>query len=422
MENSYSDRFKKRQKIKNSYSIYEKANDDLVNKFLNSSSDTKQLDEMFDRVEKFYDTSVSDDEAKEFLDKFKKDFSQDKFDKLIVDCKNEVIKSIVTPFGLGKIVAAYDKTGGNVDTINNVREGIYSSNIEKFKYENIDKYDTALYHSDKSYTKINERYSNQKKIEGVKDYLTGETLNNNSKMNLDHIVSANEIHNDRGRVLAEINGIELANKNSNLSPTNKTINQIKNIDSMNDYIKKKNERLKNIEELEARESLTPQEENELRKSRELQKVDDEKALKADERARKEINSKINKAYYTSEKFAKNIAITGLNEGTKMGLQQALGVVIVEFFTAVFDEIMDIYKNGYSANFEDDSFLNVLKERLKRIGIKIKDKWKDVVVAFKGGFISGFISNLVTTFINVFVTTGKRLVRIIREGFFLFIEQ
>lgn len=109
-----------------------------------------------------------------------------------------------------------------------------------------------------------------------------------------------------------------------------------------------------------------------------------------------------------EKQSKEVAITGLNEGAKMGLQQALGLVIVEFFTAVFDEVIDIYKNGYSANFDDDSFLNVLKERLKRIGIRIKDKWKDVAIAFRDGFISGFISNLVTTFINVFVTTEKEL--------------
>ena len=49
--------------------------------------------------------------------------------------------------------------------------------------------------------------------------------------------------------------------------------------------------------------------------------------------------------------------------------------------------------------------------------KIKDKWKDVAIAFKDGFISGFISNLVTTVINMFVTTATRVVRIIREGIF-----
>jgi len=62
----------------------------------------------------------------------------------------------------------------------------------------------------------------------------------------------------------------------------------------------------------------------------------------------------------------------------MGMQQALGLVITEFFAAIFDEIMDIYKEGYFNNFDNDRFL-------------------------------------ATVIINAFETTGKRVVRIIREG-------
>ena len=80
-------------------------------------------------------------------------------------------------------------------------------------------------------------------------------------------------------------------------------------------------------------------------------------------------------------------------------------------------ILDIYKNGFSNGFEDDRFFIVLKDRLKNIALKIQAKWKNVAIAFKDGFLSGFISNLVTTAINMFVTTGKRVVRIIREGIF-----
>lgn len=84
---------------------------------------------------------------------------------------------------------------------------------------------------------------------------------------------------------------------------------------------------------------------------------------------------------------------------------------------MFDEILDIYKNGFSNGFENDRFFSVLKERLKNIALRIQEKWKDVAIAFKDGFLSGFISNLVTTAINMFVTTGKRVVRIIREGIY-----
>lgn len=52
---------------------------------------------------------VSNNEAKQFLEQFKEDFNQERFDKLVIDCKKEVINAIVTPFGLGKIVVAMIK-------------------------------------------------------------------------------------------------------------------------------------------------------------------------------------------------------------------------------------------------------------------------------------------------------------------------
>jgi hypothetical protein len=101
----------------------------------------------------------------------------------------------------------------------------------------------------------------------------------------------------------------------------------------------------------------------------------------------------------------------------MGAQQALGLLLCEFFQAFFDEIKDIYKNGFENGFEQQRFFEILKNRLTRISQRIIEKWKDACKAFRDGFISGFLSNLVTVVINMFVRTGKRVVRIIREGFF-----
>lgn len=50
-----------------------------------------------------------------------------RFEQMIQECKQSIIQSIVVPFGLGKILAAYDKVGGNVDTIHNARKGIYAT-------------------------------------------------------------------------------------------------------------------------------------------------------------------------------------------------------------------------------------------------------------------------------------------------------
>ena len=59
----------------------------------------------------------------------------------------------------------------------------------------------------------------------------------------------------------------------------------------------------------------------------------------------------------------------------------------------------------------------IKIRLKRIGNNISAKWKDFFEGGIVGLVSGFISNILTILINVIVTTGKRTVRMIREGMF-----
>ena len=417
----FKNRRKKLDKIRNTIVVNDDIDEDLVQSFLISKVDKKRVENTFERMDNHYtieyNFDVSKEEAREFLEQFQNDFNQAKFDKLINDCKKEVINSIVIPFGLGKVVASYDKVGGNVDTVHNVRDGIYATKEEQDKYNNRANYNSDEYHKNKKYQDINRKNSQLKDSGELKDYMSDKTIKANDNYDLDHIISAKEINDDKGRVLADINGVDLANNDSNLKATNSTFNRSKKADKMEDFLKRKDENIKEIEILKSKDNLSIQEEKKLTKLEKLQDIDNEKSLEIDRKAREEYDKKINKEYYTSSKFVKNSISTGINEGAKMGTQQALGLVMTEFFTALFDEILDIYKNGYSNGFDDDRFLNILKERLKRIAIRITDKWKDVVVAFKDGFISGFISNLVTTVINAFATTGKRVGRIIREGIF-----
>lgn len=176
-----------------------------------------------------------------------------------------------------------------------------------------------------------------------------------------------------------------------------------------------------IKKLEAKGELTPDQATQLRKLREKQEsydaIDADKALEADRKARKAQDRRINKEYYTSKKFVMSTVTTGVSEGGRTAFKQAIGIVLCEFFKATFDEIQDIYVNGFSTGFEDSHFFPVLKEQLSRIAVRIAAKWKDACEAFRDGFISGFLSNLVTVMINMFVRTGKRIVHIIREGFF-----
>lgn len=419
------DRFKKRkmmlEKSKKTILVKESVDSELIQEFLTTEVDTQSVEKNLNCTEEHYDFkydfSVSKEEAEDFLEHFKKDFNQEKFDKLVNDCKKEVIKSIATPFGVGKVFAAYDKVGGNVNTVHNAREGIYATEEVARQYEQKNEYDTYKYHSHEKYIEINRKNSKLKGDGKLYDYMTGDKIDSHERSDLDHVVSAKEIDDDAGRVLAGLDGANLANVDTNLKATHQTLNRSKKADTMNEFLVRKNKNLKEMEVLSTKGELSQQEQNRLRKLEELNKIDDKKAMQADKEARKQYNQKVNTAYHTSKEFAKNTARAGAQEGTKMGMQQALGLVLTEFFTAVFDEILDIYKKGFSHGFDNDKFFNVLKERLKRIALKIKEKWKDIAMAFKDGFISGFISNLVTTVINAFVTTGKRVVRVIREGIY-----
>ena len=362
---------------------------------------------------------ASEAEIQALLAEIRNQFDQNKMDNLIQSCKDSVINAIVTPFGLGKIVAQWDKEGGNVCTINNVRQGVYASDAEKKKYEERGEYNPDEYHRHEKYIEKNAKISELKKKGELIDVYTGQKVDPKAKTDLDHVKSAKEVHDDEGRILAELDGAELANADSNLQATSAANNRAKKtmtVDEYYQYLQKTAEsRRAKIQELKSKKVLTAEEQKQLKSLEEKEAFDYEKAKAADEKARAEYEKKVNTAYYTSKKFVLNVAGTGAVEGVKLGFQQAIGLVFCEFFYGVFDEVKDLFKNGFSDDFM--SFCRDMKKRLQRIAQRIQDKWKDILSAFGQGFFSGFLSNLVTVIINIFVKTGRNIVRMIREGFF-----
>lgn len=411
------DRFKKRKKIIGSISVYESVDKELVNEFLNSEVDKSKVEASFKIVDEHYDFkydfTVSKDEAKEFLEQFKKDFNQKRFDKLIIDCRKEVINSIVTPFGLGKIIAAYDKAGGNVTTVHNAnnkdfidfdsekyKKGVYAKQEDEYNrndYTNTKNSNGQQFAGNgKNSVGSNFTKSKMDNDNNVIDAYTGKTQRADTT-SPDHIESLSQYHKDGGFMQSNKQKADFGTDENNLALTDRSINQ-----SMRDFSKE------NWKDKESEKGL---------KNKDKFGIDEEKLNNELKKAKEVKENHLPTNLEKGEYYLKNSASTGLNEGSKMGMQQAIGLVMTEFFTALFDEILDIYKNGFSNGFEDDRFFIVLKDRLKNIALKIQAKWKDVAIAFKDGFLSGFISNLVTTAINMFVTTGKRVVRIIREGIF-----
>jgi len=417
------DRFKKRKEIiKSNQSlplISGVVDQESVEALLTEGVNHQRLGELDHTTDLSFTLEVDPEEVKSLLLDLRSEFNEKRVEQLLEETKNGIVSSIVGPFGLGKLMSAYDKEGGNVDTVHNVREGIYATSEEKQHYDERGNYNSSDYHGHKDYKSKNREDSQLQDKGTLSDSYTGNVLDVNSNRHLDHTISANEVHNDAGRILAEVDGPSVANSESNLNSTSEHINNKsgKGALTSNEFLNKLErtapERKARIEELTGKQELTSKESRELERLHEHDAVDVDRMRQIDENARNEYDTNIKKEYYTSKKFVESTLNTGVNEGVNMGGQQAFGVLLVEFFSASFAEI----RLAFNAGLEGENLYSDIKIRLERIGRKVAAKWKDVIKGFSGGFISGFISNLITTLINVFITTGKRVVRMIREGVF-----
>jgi len=249
-----------------------------------------------------------------------------------------IIESLITSFGLDFLMN--DRYGGDVDTILNARKVgkdnrmTYKNEKNREAYNNRGEYNSHVYHSDKGYIDKNREISQQKDAGLLYDAYTGETIARNEKSDLDHVVSAKEIHDDAGRVLAGLKGTDLANSNENLDATNPRTNRTKKADSMDDFIQKYGD-----------EYTDSQKENMRQK---------------DAKAREAYERKLAKAYYTSPQFAKDVAFAAGNAGIKMGMRQALGFVFVEVWFAVKEEFENV-----NDRFDLGEMLSAIGNGIKR---------------------------------------------------------
>ncbi|TFB39015.1 lactate permease [Pseudomonas sp. F01002] len=355
---------------------------------------------------------VSAQKVSDLLREMKGILDKERLGKLVSDSKRDMITSIAGPFGIGKFVSAYDKTGGDVSTILNARKDVYATKAAKDAYDDRGEYNSDEYHN---------KHPGYK-AEGDTDVYTGEKfqpkdIDPSFNPSIEHFIPAVEIHNDRGRVLAGLDGADLANEATNLGLVNLLINKSKTDDSATKFIKRHTNpkvveiRTKKLEELKALETPSEHDLRNIKRLELLNSVDPQKVLEKDVRAREANEKKISDTYYGSRKFKTDTFKAGGGSGLKMGFQQAFGMMLVEFLAAVFDEVTDWYKNGKGEN----AIATELKKRLVRTAKRVGSKWKDVLHGFKDGFIAGFLSSIVTTLINTFLTTGKRLVRMLREG-------
>ena len=338
----------------------------------------------------------------EAVNNFEVDNNKSAFQNLFDQYEYVIVNSLVTSFGLDFLVT--DHYGGDVDTIHNVREiGIdpnmkYKDSANAAAYTKRGEYISDTYHSDSRYVNINRKVSNEKKLGNLIDEYTGKRIAPNETHNLDHVISAKDIHDDRGRVLSGLRGEDLANRRENLKPTNPHTNKTKSAKDMDIFI----------------DGL------EYRSGKYIDKYGYEYTPEAIERMKRlKLKSKqpydylINKSYYLSPIFAKSVTKAACNVGLKMGLRQALGLLMAELWFSIKDQFQRL-KSKFNDSHSFGEYLTAIKEGLKKWLVKIQNKRKELFARFKDGALAGVLSSITTTFINIFATTAKNTIRIVRQ--------
>lgn len=431
MSDNYQDTFKFIKKAidtnqDSNQRIHIVANPQFVMSFSNSDANNSIIESYLSESGRYgcsSDQGIPDEEVEELLNSLKMEFDKQQLNLLVESCKVLTLDAIIKPFGLAGVIFQ-DKVGGNVDTIYNVREGVYATEENRQRYEQRPEYNYREYHDANDNYKKHTGFIHDMKKSGqtIPDAYTKMPTDDAS---VEHVISAKRISDDPAVTLARVNGAEMANDDNNLVNINKQLNSSIKEKSPGEYV----DQMKSLKNPESRqnllnylnsktEPLTPQEQKAKRLLEQKNAiVENEAEVKQIEaNAKKSIDKKMNSTYYKSKEFMENVGKIGAVEGLKMGTQQAVGLLLREFALAIFDEIADIFSKRYDIKI-NAAFLNDLKERLIRISNRVLSKWKNVVKTFRDGVISGFFSNIITVIVNAFITTSKRAVKMMREGFY-----
>lgn len=349
------------------------------------------------------------------------------------ELEKTVITSLTTSFGLDFLLFT-DKQGGEVNTIHNVRQGVWATDAEKQHYEaqTLDTYDSKPYHQHANYIATGKRDKASQAAGTLNDPYRNTVMGAHEQRNLDHVISAKEIHDDAGRVLAGLDGVELANQSSNLQTTHETVNKSKKQTPIDKYLEKLPDLISNHEKSLAGDRArltrmpreTPQQQHEARaledkirktesKIDELKAVDAEAMRKRDAEARAPYDEQINRAYYTSSKFLHQTAYAAGSAGLAMGTRQMLGLVMAEVWFELrvqLPALLDKLKHSFCL----EAFVESINKSLKGIWKRVQARFNDFLLAFKDGVFAGVLGSLTTTVFNIFATTQAMAIKIIRE--------
>lgn len=335
-------------------------------------------------------------------DDFYPDPTESVLDTMFEQYERVIFSSIITAFGLDRLIK--DQHGGDVDTINNVRQ---IGEDDKMKYKNSKNNDNYENRGSYSHKDVEGAGTNYEKIKSeasntVQDAYEDKPLGflgaskwhpTDKSAELDHVISAYVIHNDRGRLLAGLSTRELADDESNLQWTNEHLNKSMGADEIPDYIAKHPELPEDVQN---------------------------QMMALYNKAKAAYEKKLAKAYYLNLKnpncrrFYLDTAKAAGKRGVQMGVREALGFVLTEIWFCIKDKLKTAGKKI------EDKF-SAITEGIKDGFKSAKEKYKDIIYEFGKGIIGGIMSSLSTTLCNIFFTTSQNIVRIIRQAWSSIVE-
>lgn len=351
--------------------------------------------------------------VKDIEPRFDFDPNETVFHSLFKQYEQVVFKSLITAFGLDCFFK--DQYGGDVDTIHNVRRvGLdaqmsYKNANNEQDYEDLEEYSYDEYHKkpEKSpnYIKMTTDARNETEKFGrpqpKEDAYTGKTVYVLSRhappdirASVDHVLSSMAIHKDRGRVLAGISGEALNDAQDNLRWTsisrNSSMGATKDADGIPvdipEYIKRNPE-------------LPEEEKN--------------KMMDVYNQAKDSYEEKLARAYYfdfsnpNCKRFYRDAAHAAERRGIQMGIREALGFLVTEFWFSIKDEFS-------RSDGTVSGALTAITAGLEKGAENARANYKHLLARFGEGVMSGILASFTSTLCNIFFTTSKNLGKILRQ--------
>jgi len=339
----------------------------------------------------YYDLTVAKEPSKEAiaaeLAQLRTQLDKEVYERFTASMTTMMVLKVATPLGLGFLLFRADREGGPVTTQHNADKGIFAKESEEYS-KNISDYSNTL--REKLLTK-NSTDGDGTAIDGY----TGQKANV-ARMDADHVIAKENYHNQGGYMKDREARQSFANDERNGVLTDSSLNRSKGAGSLEDE--------DTVLRLQKEHHLDPD-----RAAAALTRAKDASA--------QHLPTESERRHY----LLVNGVESGITTGLKVGVQQVLGIILLEFGFATYRAVLDVLDSKTKESVSIREMIKAVQTAIRKSGRDIMNRWRQFLSTFMDGLFSGFISVMVTTLINHFVTTAKNIVRLIREGTFSLVQ-